>query len=834
MAYFKIISSCTQTIKITSAQKGLKRLGPIRFELHPGENVLSVPFIIEDNYFKKRKKTYDDITMPNLCFFKVNNKIDVMESHYITICQNEHCLLCVESQEDFRSDFFSVKTMQEAIFWFISGVSGMGKTTIIERCIEESNHKFGNNYYLKFNLNKQNNLTGIIYAILFLLFPYIYPEEITVEYLDSIHIDISLKTVLQQLIAQNSNIDNLKNCISNIIENEITIIPRNLDINPRMLFFDDLHLIDELSLNFLMYTFDQIRRLPVFCILCGQPTFFEITAYKTAIKKTTFKIYSFELSSKDIITNLNNLFDFSFDIGDSLIDFFFPNMIVFNLYIKYIKDCGSAITDIDSFILNYIYFKNNYTSSEYINSQFNVIFSKFPSAANLCREIYTSSSGVAVAQDKSNDIAILLNHQLVKYDEHNMLVPLHDIYLKHFRQIYRINTSPDNILEYLQYTLERTDILSVNDDIYLQVKDLRCKEKFYSVNYILEGIFESAEKKKYRRLWGDELYYLLYFEYAYAAINCNRHTIGYDCLEKICNGLQGTSSEKLITLNIEVIFELINSYYHNGEYEKCREYFQTFENCIDVLIKRGTIGSDKMNQLFYVLSTNYMILIDSEKNRDGVLEDAEKRKKFLKEHYYHHYIDFLLQFAHTMYIRDWTLACKWITEAYESIRVVPTSYMKQTLKVNFSYYLIQYLNSKETNFPLNKIKAEMDQMKSEYYSSYRHKNFIYCAILYIIDSVEEADSLLFKDISNSRKLRKKMRGYYYQLLALHYLKHNSFEMAKGALIKSKLYCYSLDSYVSIIDHNIALLENNNVKLEYAICTSPVFDCNTFYVDPRME
>ena len=123
------------------------------------------------------------------------------------------------------------------------------------------------------------------------------------------------------------------------------------------------------------------------------------------------------------------------------------------------------MTNIDDFILSYIYFKKNYASSEYINCQFNTVFSKYSSAANLCAKIYTCSSGVAVTPDQSSDIAILLNYQLVKYDDHNRLVPIHDIYLKHFRQMHRINTNTDNVLESLQNTLERTNILSVNEHI---------------------------------------------------------------------------------------------------------------------------------------------------------------------------------------------------------------------------------------------------------------------------------------------------------------------------------------------------------------------------------
>lgn len=834
LAYFKVTTNCPRTVKITSAQKGLKRLSAIREKIYPGENVLCIRFIIEDNFFKKQQQTYDGITMPNLCLFKLDGKIDVIAHYNIRISYNEHCQLHIEQQENFRKNFLATKIKHEAVFWFVSGESGMGKTTVIEQCIEDSKHKFGNNYYFKFTGKKQRNLSGIINTILFMLFPYIHSEEITVKYLNSLQIDHCLKNFLTKLIDKKDNIEDLEKYILEIIEDEIICIPRNLDINPRILFLDDLHSIDEISLKFLIYIFNQIHQLPVFCIMAGQPTFYEINSYQNLSIKPLWLSYNFELSSTDIVKNFNNIFDFPFDIEESLLNYFFPNLIVFNLYIQYVRDCGNAIVDIDSFILNYIYFQNNYISSEYINSQFNEIFSKFPGAANLCEEIYNSSNGMVLMPEKSADIAILLNHQLVKYDDQNMLVPIHDIYLKHFRQIHKVSTRTDNPLENLQNTLMCTDKLSINYEKYLQVKELRCAEKFYSVNYILEGIYESPEKTKYRRLWGDELYYLMYFEYAYSAINCNRHTLGYDCLKEIYDAIQGTSFNKLMILNLEVIFELINSYYQDGKYENCRTLFKTFEKVIDSLIKKGIVNSNKMDYLFYVLCTNYMILIDSEQKKDGVLEDAEERKKFLREHYFHHYIDFLLQFAHTIYISNWELACKWINEAYESIQILPSLSMKQKHKAYFCYFLMQFINSKDENFPILHLKEEMDQMKSEYYSSYRHKNFIYCAILYIIDSVEEADALLFKDISNSRKLRTKMRGYYYQLLALHYLKHNSFEMAKKYLIKSRQVFDPLESYVSIIDHNLALLENKNIEFKYAICTSTIFDYNTFYIDSRME
>ncbi len=834
LAYFKLTSDCSQTIKIRSAQKGVKRISPINVMVQPGENVICVHFIIENKFFESQCKTYDGLTVPNLRLFKVNNELDVMTRKNIKISNNECYQLHIQSQADFRKKFHSQKPKQEAVFWFVSGMSGIGKTTVIEQCIQESRYKFGNNYYFKFTANKYDNLKGVVNVILFLFFPYVYLEEITFNYLNDMDIDNGLKILLINLInKKNSNIE-LEEYISKLIASNMQFIPPYIDINPRMFFLDDLDLIDNVSLEFLLNIFEQIAQFPVFFVLAGQPTFYEAKAYKDSTKKPMLINYNLELSSADIIRNLNEIFSYQFNIEDGLLNYFFPNLIVFNLYIKYVKDCGDTITDLDSFILNYIYFKKNYTSSQYINRQFNEIFEQFPSAAVLCSKIYNNPSGILVSSNYSREIAILFNYQLIKYDEKNMLVPIHDIYLKHFRQVHQIIMHTDNELSNLQDSLIGLDKLLVNDDIYKKIKTMRYNEKFYSINYILEGIYESPYHEKYQRLWGDDLYYLMFFEYAYAAINCNRQVIGYDCLETIYAGIQGTSSERLMILNLEVIFELINSNYQDGQYQKCREYFDTFEKNINSLIKRGVISSNKMNCLYYVLCTNYLLLIDSEQNVDGILAKAETRKLFLKKNYYHHYIDFLLQFSHTMYISNWQLAYEWSNEAYESLQSAPSSSMKQIHKVKFRHLFMEFLGSEKKRNTICCLKSEMDQMKAEYYSSYRHRNFVYCAILYIIDSVKEADYLLFTDISSSRELRIKMRGYYYQLLALHYLKHNSLEKAKKYLLKSKLYFQLLPSYISIIDHNLELLENSCIKINYAICISSKLDEHTFYIDPRME
>ena len=91
-------------------------------------------------------------------------------------------------------------TIKDNEFIVVVGKSGIGKTTVIEQCIQESRYKFGNNYYFKFTANKYDNLKAVVNVILFLFFPYVYLEEITFNYLNDMDIDNGLKILLINLI----------------------------------------------------------------------------------------------------------------------------------------------------------------------------------------------------------------------------------------------------------------------------------------------------------------------------------------------------------------------------------------------------------------------------------------------------------------------------------------------------------------------------------------------------------------------------------------------------------------------------------------------------------
>ena len=756
-----------------------------------------------------------------------------MLKHPLSIAKNSKTQLNIKSQTVFQKDFNSFKIDRTASYWLIDGKSGYGKTTIIQKCVEQKHSDAGNYRYVKFVSNSCTNNIELLNTIFSIIFPFMYTEDITAEYLEEIIIDQNLKNNLKNLIEIKSDCDKFEEYISMLNENNNSIFP-NISINPKVIILDDLQNLDKVSISFLFYILEKTQRFPIVFILITQSYFLETSNFSYKNVAFVWRQYHFELTADDIIQNMNQLFSFKFDVANSLLEFFFPNIIIFNIYVKYVSEIKKNIYDIDDFILSYISFKQNYISDEYINRQFNQISTISKTAWDLCNTIYTNINGISPSKEFSKEISLLLQIGVIKYSNTNLLIPFHEIYYKHFkkRRLEVINT--ENTLDKLYREIEQCKFSKDLEKIYSQISLMRKSEEFQSVNYVLEGIFESCSVNSYRDAWGDELFYLLYYEYTYSVINCNSSITGYEYLQTIYNGIKGNSSVRLQLLRLEILFELINCDYNQGEYTKCKEYYNDYQLHYKGLLKKGIINEKSIHNLFSVLCTGYMLLIDSEEEKEGVLEAAIEHKKLLKKDYVHHYIDFCMQFSKTLYIRNWNISYSWIEEAFNALPETMELPSKQKIKVSFKFYFMQCLNENNSIYPLKELKYQMSLAKNKIYSSYRHQVFLYCGLLYIIDSVDEADNHFFKDVSNTRTVRKKMKGHYYQLISLHFLKHKNTEKALDAIQKSIDMFTALHTYLNISLHNYNVIKNNNINnIKYSFCTSDMLLENVFYLDPRI-
>lgn len=832
-ANFKIVSNCNQKIKITPAKRGINLLSAIYVDIQQGENSLVIQFMVEDKFFDYKNYSNDGIEENNLCLFKVNKKTSVMTQFPITILKNDKTQIKIESQLKFEQDFKKYRFKQQASYLLIEGTTGSGKTALIQRCAEEKAIKNINYRYIGFGNNSDVNNSDIVSVIFFIIFPYMYMEDITVEYLESLYFSNNLKNILCNLYKKANNENDLFEYIQTLSAFENAIYPEGMQINPQIIVLDDIHMLSKRSIYILFFLLKATQKLPILFVLTCHSYFMENTDFNSNKSQLVFKQYHLELTANDIIKNMETLFSFEFDITNRLIEFIFPNIIIFNIYVTYVSELRNKITNLDEFILSYIAFKQNYISDEYINRQFILISEKHPDAWELCKKIYNKKNGVSISDVNRKEIVQLIKYDLVKYNEYNNLIPINEIYVLHYRKKNCYISDSSNLVEHMIWELTNIFLPQELENYYEKIHIMRGNEEYETINYILESVFELLSLDACKKRWGDEIFYLLYFEYTYAAINCNNIITGYDNLYYIYINIQGTSSERLGNLLLEIIFELINCDYNNSNYKNCKEYYQVFNKQFSILVRKGVVEKDYKKNLFWVLCTGYMLLIESSEISNNVLKRAEAHRDFLLENYPYHYTDFCMQFAKTLYIQNWDLACKWLKLAYESVQKRTDSESKQSLKVEFSFYFTQYLKTSDSFF-LKKMRDRMHVAKYKIYSSYRHQLFLYCGLLYILDSIDEADTLFVQDVISLRPIRQKMKGHYYMLLSLHSLKHANIDDAKKNIKKSIENLRGLKAYEKIAVHNYTVLNNVSLdKIQFEFCTSTVYDMNTFYLDPRM-
>ena len=594
------------------------------------------------------------------------------------------------------------------------------------------------------------------------------------------------------------------------------------------LFVDNVHKLDPIGAQFLSCILNLFKKFKLHIILATQPSFTQGKLFEEYFNCITLQKFSFQLIRADVENNLKNIFGLSEPINTELLDAFFPNLIVFNLFVQYTKSLDEKICTLPDLVYIYISFRKNVSENSYILEQFENIRINHPDAWNVCAQIYKKPLGISCELNPNTEL--LIAKRLIKQNDYGNLVPIHDIYTQCFQNHFHVSGNSDNELDALDRQINSYQVTGIAEETYEKIFHLRQTEQFYSVEYILNPIYSTDQQEKYRKLWGDEMFYLLYFEYSYAAVQNSRTTIGYDGFEIILKGINGTSSKRLNILQLEVIFELINSHFNVGEYSECEILFKQFNETYDRLVNIYGINPDKNSCLFYVLSNNYMLYIASEKNISESYTAADAQKNLLKEKYPYHYVDFLFRYGRTLFVRDWNTACIWIEDAMKEVQNFSN---KQGLLVTFYAKFIDYINQKDGAY-IGSMEQVIRECSKSFYSSSRHLNLLYCGLLYVKGYTSQADTLLLKDIAEARKIRTKMDAAYKQILAIYYLRHNDIDNAQEALRQSvSLFSFN-SSYRRISQHNLEVLKNIDLNnMRYEVCTSPCLDPDTIYLDPRV-
>ena len=110
-----------------------------------------------------------------------------------------------------------------------------------------------------------------------------------------------------------------------------------------------------------------------------------------------------------------------------------------------------------------------------------------------------------------------------------------------------------------------------------------------------------------------------------------------------------------------------------------------------------------------------------------------------------------------------------------------------------------------------------------------------CAVLYAVGDTQKADERFLMDMAHPRHLRNKLRGFYFETLALHYLVHGNTDKAAGALAQAAEIFRDIPSYLRTVLHNQKVLQFSRFspkRIDYNL--GGALKRDWYYIDPRAD
>ena len=847
-AYFKGVSGIAREIKLSSARKGV-RIEKRKARLLQGETVLYIPFHLTDK-FQARPVQQDGRESQPLELFRINGVCPVLAKSALDVLQNMDFRLVIQSQKEILSALsLSIKAFRKHCGMKISilhGESGIGKTHLIHRLMAQPPLRGEYHYYYNLSEDAVDNAKHLLYLTFFLLFPYIDPKEIDTAYLCEIGKQAAVTQDLLRLSEYLNYPAQLENAFQEYCSRRGELFPDACEWKQRYVFLDNSQNLNSTAWNFLLSILREAKRkhCPFFFLFAGQSYMLESDSVRDMQRDNLVEVYHCEMTMADILDNIRHITTFDLSGYAEVLPAYFPNLIVLLSFLKFIHTSGvSELGDLSSFLTLYITFVNRNMSEALVRDQFANIMAN-PDLKKLCFAIYTAPNGVGIEQGSPSQVFALLESGLVKLDTQNRLVPFHDIYEGIFRRAYHISKRELG-LAYMDELDEARDCIlfpkAVSDfpRIAAKVTELREAGHFYSVCYILNSFFEqpSSAQKVLKNPPMTDSYYRLYFDYAYATANCSHLHTGYDLFEKIYAEIKDKTSADLRLLKLDVLFELMNSYYNIFRFQEAMRNYQLFQEAIILLIRIHQLPADRMKNEMYILCENMRIMIQSSRGRKKSERMFLRWCETLKQNGYSYsyiYIDFNTRYAHTLYTVDPERAFRYTQEARNHLSKEIPKTSKIWCLVQFQYLYLRILLKQDYSL-LPELEEIADSARKNYYSSYRHRNLAICAVLYVIGDTARADERFLKDMANPRHLRDKLRGFYFETMALHYLAHKNPNGAAAALEQAAAVFKDIPDYLRAVRHNQKVLRRGQFSSRrMAFYLGEPLKSGWYYIDPRAD
>ncbi len=843
--YFSIYSSQIRRLRISVNKcfSDVKILSPNIIDLQVGVTPCVVKISIGTNYsmmyhladgrLLKRSDRLDGALLKlGSLELIIKTPLEVIPSH--------NRMLTIPSQEfnytKLCSMFELSQTQLQPSINFLLGTSGTGKTYLMDRFIREKITMEHSVFRVTFSKHTITNDLLIFRFLVFCLFPYLPPETIDASYLKSVN-DMG---VLNSAIYRASHLIEQPDLLHQFYISTISedIFPNNIHINTRVVFFDDIQKLDSDSLQFLFMAISELARKnqPVYFFVNGWPDMKSHSFYSLIKSSYCFQEIVCSLTSKDLISVINDVGIIDFEFDTQLFTVIFPNVVELLSFIAFKE--GTVIHSIEELVIESRLFLAGDLAKASIIKRFQKVFETDPVAQELCAKVYWSVNGIPIQSPISRTELKLLQNDLVKIGEDNIrLIPYHDLYRKIFHNKFEL---PKNIEESEEdlyaYTAKILSTGSTDNELNKAVTLLKRWKKegrFYGILYVLEDLFETDKKYSLKATIGDVAYFQLFMCYAHGVTNGSRTKSGKETFLEILNETEYENDPDILIVRAEALFELINSCFEWLLHDTSIEYISQIIALLKSLQKLHKIPSDINKCDKYVLAKQIEMLISSEHNDEQAEELFLNLDKITKLYHFDYERDFFrLRFAETLYFRE-------TTRAYDMVDVCKERLLNLR-GCDEKFYIWAKMDLEFLKFVLDKPDASIETMKKahnelrkNFFNDYRKRLFALASIYYFCGMVKSGDSILFSDITTIRELRPRQKAFYFQTLALHYALSSNIKEAIESLQKSAKIFRELPSYMVVIEHNINILTHGLFDAgAISFCVDGICPSNTYCIDPR--
>ena len=843
--YYSVYSDCAQTLSLSVGDRfsGLTLLSPSSIKLSSGVTPCVAKLRVEECYSMKYEfpdgKTIIRTDLLDGDILRLG-QLDLVAKHSLEVIPTSEHEIRIPTQERnlslIKDAYSAAKKQRSPSFQLLTGPSGVGKTYLMDRFVGESVDFEQSLFRISFSTHAIQNDLNIFYFLIYCLYPYLPPELVDETYLKGLTEPSLIRSVIYRASARLETPDLLHQLYVSSCDEDI--FPLNLHLETRVILLDDLQKLNSDSLRFLLTAIAELyqKNQPIFVLASGWTDMMKTIFCQGLYERIPIREIPCRLTGEDLAKAVSDIGLLGANVDQALYSAIFPNVIELLAFIKYLH--GTELPCLNDFLIEAQLFMRSEVAKEAVLSRFRKLFEIDDQARVLCSEVYWSVTGVPIHDPMTETEAMLLRYELIKTSEDGIrLIPYHDLYRIYFRERY---PRPEN------KTLHENDVYANAANILASggsraeiVQTVSLLEKwknegrYYALLYVLEDLFTTPEKYSLRARAGDSAYFRLYLCYGFGVANESQTVSGKQVFTDIALETAGATDPDILLVRMDALFEIINSNYEWLLHDKAMQRVHELEQLICSLQRLRVLPTDTNTISTFLLVRQIEMLILSEQ------VDEKSEKLFLEldriaaEHRFDYERAFFkLRYAETLYFRDTSRAYRMVEECLNELIRLRGPEDKFALWAGMDREFLRFaLDLPEAN--ISSLVNFHSALKRNFFNDYRKRLFACTSIYYASGLNKAGDELLFSDIATLRELRPRQKAIRAETMALYYLLSNNVEEAKLELENAALLFQKYPSYLEVIRHNQAILEENPDCVDrIGFCADGVCAPGQYCIDPR--